>query len=109
MATLQAFISNLPSGEQTAIAERTQQLIVEEMTLQSLRKARHLTQKQMAEKLNLDQVGISVLERRADLLLSTLQRQVKAMGGTLRLMVEFPDRNPVFLAGFATIEGQEQC
>ncbi len=43
-------------------------------------------------------LGISRLERRADLLLSTLSSTVSAMGGKLRLMDEFPDRQPVAIA-----------
>jgi hypothetical protein len=38
---------------------------------------------------------VSRLERRADLLLSTLGSYVAAMGGTLRLVAEFPNRHPV--------------
>ena len=34
-------------------------------------------------------------KRRADLLLSTLGSYVAAMGGTLRLVAEFPNRHPV--------------
>jgi hypothetical protein len=39
------------------------------------------------------------LEKRSDLHLSTLRDVLQAMGGELRLVVEFPDRPPVILSG----------
>ncbi|NGZ26071.1 MAG: transcriptional regulator, partial [Magnetococcales bacterium] len=37
------------------------------------------------------------------LLISTLSSYVEAMGGTLRLVAEFPDRPPVMLAGLKSL------
>ena len=44
------------------------------------------------------------LEKRSDLLLSTLRKTVEAMGGNLSLVAEFPDRPPVVLSGIARDE-----
>ena len=74
------------------------------MTLQELRRARKLTQVRMARKLGVSQDGISKLEKRSDLLLSTLRKTVEAMGGSLSLVAEFPDRSPVVLSGIAEEE-----
>jgi transcriptional regulator with XRE-family HTH domain len=74
------------------------------MTLQELRRARKLTQVRMAKKLGVSQDGISKLERRSDLLLSTLRKTVEALGGSLSLIAEFPDCNPVVLCGIAEDE-----
>jgi hypothetical protein len=52
----------------------------------------------MAALMGVEQENVSRLERRADLLLSTLSSYVAAMGGTLRLVAEFPDRRPVAIA-----------
>ena len=41
------------------------------------------------------------LEKRSDLLLSTLRKTIEAMGGNLSLVAEFPDRAPVVLSGIA--------
>jgi transcriptional regulator with XRE-family HTH domain len=82
--------------EQRARVEaRAQELIEEELTLRDLRQAQHLTQERMAELLGVEQENISRLERRSNLLLSTLASYVEAMGGKLRLIAEFPDRKPV--------------
>ena len=59
-------------------------LTAEEMTLRELRKARQLTQVSVARQLGISQDGVSRLEQRSDLLLSTLRRTVEAMGGTSR-------------------------
>ncbi|PID35181.1 MAG: hypothetical protein CR964_01040, partial [Rhodobacterales bacterium] len=42
---------------------------------------------------------VAKYERQSDLLLSTLRSYVAAMGGDLRLMVEFPGKAPVALEG----------
>jgi len=55
----------------------------------------------MAKALGITQDGVSRLEKRSDLLLSTLRKSVQAMGGTLSLVAEFPDRDPVVLSGIA--------
>jgi transcriptional regulator with XRE-family HTH domain len=91
------FISSLPADEQSAIKKRSDELINEVETLQQMRKARALTQKKLAKKLGVGQVAVSKLESRSDLLLSTLRSYVEAMGGTLDLVVRFPDRKPVTL------------
>jgi hypothetical protein len=54
-----------------------------------------------ATTLGITQDSVSRLEKRSDLLLSTLRKTVEAMGGNLSLIAEFPDRAPVVLTGFA--------
>lgn len=73
----------------------------EEMTLRELRKARQLTQARVASELGITQDGVSRLEQRSDLLLSTLRKTIEAMGGSLSLVARFPDRSPVELSGIA--------
>ncbi len=82
-----------------AIAARARELVAEYLTLQDLRKARTLTQERMAKLLGIKQENVSRLEKRTDLLLSTLSNYVTAMGGRLQIIAEFPDRQPVVLAG----------
>jgi len=76
------------------------------MTLRELRHARKLTQVKMAKTLGVTQDSVSRLEKRSDLLLSTLRKTVEAMGGNLSLVAEFPDRAPVVLSGIALHSGQ---
>ena len=94
-------IAGLDPARRRRVEERAVELIAEEMTLQELRKARQLTQVNVARKLGISQDGVSRLEQRSDLLLSTLRKTVEAMGGNLSLIAKFPDRPPVELAGLA--------
>ena len=86
------------------IEARVAELVAEEMALRELRKAHHRTQASMAKQLGISQDGVSRLEKRSDLLLSTLRNYVEAMGGNLSLIAEFPDQPPVMLTGFSDIE-----
>jgi len=90
-------IANLNSAQRKKVAARAAELIAEEMSLRQLRKARKLTQARVAKVLGVTQDSVSRLEKRSDLLLSTLRKTVKAMGGEVRIVAEFPDRRPVVL------------
>jgi hypothetical protein len=92
-------------AQRAQVEARTAELIEKELTLRDLRQAQHLTQERMAELMGVEQENVSRLERRADLLLSTLSSYVAAMGGKLRLIAEFPNRHPVAIA-LADITGE---
>ena len=94
-------IKKLSPAQRRKVEARADELIAEEMTLRELRRARKLTQVRMAKTLGITQDSVSRLEKRSDLLLSTLRKTVQAMGGNLSLVVEFPDRAPVVLSGIA--------
>jgi len=94
-------IKKLSPARRKKIESRATELIAEEMTLRELRKARKLTQVRMAKQLGISQDSVSRLEKRSDLLLSTLRKTVEAMGGNLSLVAEFPDCAPVVLSGIA--------
>ena len=66
--------------------------------MRDLRRARKLTQARVARVLGVTQDSVSRLEKRSDLLLSTLRKTVKATGGDVRIIAEFPDRAPVVLS-----------
>lgn len=87
-------MSKLSPERRARIEARTQELIEEEMTLRDLRQVQHLTQEHVADLLGIEQDSVSRMERRADMLLSTMSSYVEAMGGKLRLVVEFPNRRP---------------
>jgi len=97
-------IRKLSPAQRKRVEARAAELIAEEMTLRELRKARKLTQVRMAKVLGVTQDSVSRLEKRSDLLLSTLRKTVRAMGGNLSLIAEFPDRAPVVLAGITEEE-----
>jgi DNA-binding XRE family transcriptional regulator len=76
----------------------------EEMTMRELRKARNITQAKLAKELNVKQEQISRIEKCSDLLISTLRRQVEALGGELKILASFPKGAPVKMAGFGELE-----
>jgi transcriptional regulator with XRE-family HTH domain len=98
MTTLKEKLRTLPKARQARIAARAAELEAEEMSLRALRQARRLTQERMARALGVAQENVSRLEKRKDVLLSTLNHYVEAMGGRLKVIVEFPDRPAVKLA-----------
>lgn len=66
-------------------------------TLKELRKGAQRTQEELAEQLGVGQDTISRLEKRRDMLLSTLRHYVECVGGELALVVTFPDQHVVVL------------
>jgi transcriptional regulator with XRE-family HTH domain len=102
--TLDDVMKGLPLDQQQEVAAQAARLIDEEMTLRDLRKAHELTQERMAEALHISQDGVSRIEKRSDFLLSTLRSYIEAMGGKLRLVVEFPDRKPVTLSDLDSLD-----
>jgi DNA-binding XRE family transcriptional regulator len=101
--TLQDKMKELSPAQRKKVEARAAELIAEEMTLRELRHARKLTQVKMAKTLGVTQDSVSRLEKRSDLLLSTLRKAVEAMGGNLSV-AEFPDRAPVVLSGIAEVD-----
>ena len=99
--------ATFPPARQRKIKTRAAELIAEEFTLRDLRKAKQVTQEEVAHRLSGRQVYVSRLERRADMKLSTLREYVRALGGDLQLMVTFPGDTPVRLGNIGTISGRK--
>ena len=102
--SLQDKLATLDPARRARIEVEAERLHTEYLTLQELRKARDLTQVQLAETLGIQQATVAKYERQSDLLLSTLTSYVRAMGGSLKLMVEFPGKEPVALEGLGEID-----
>jgi DNA-binding XRE family transcriptional regulator len=65
--------------------------------LAEVRRARALTQVQLAQALEVSQAQVSRIERQGDLYLSTLAGYLEAMGGRLELRAVFDDAEPIDL------------
>jgi transcriptional regulator with XRE-family HTH domain len=100
-------IKSLPASRRRRIEKRAATLMASEMTLQELRRARAMTQVRLAKRLGVAQKQVSKIEKRTDMHISTLRRSIEAMGGKLSLIAEFPDREPVMLAGIAAIDARQ--
>ena len=77
--------------ETLARAERKTEAMSAALELNELRKARGLTQEELAERLGIRQANVSKLERRLDMRVSTLRDVIEAMGGELCITARFPD------------------
>ena len=93
-------LASLPADQQAEIQVRARELIEQELTLRDLRKAMGQTQAALATKLGIKQENVSRVEQRADVMLSTLNGYLAAMGGRLKLVAEFEGRPSVTLRGF---------
>ena len=64
-------------------------------TLKDLRKATGHTQEDLAIALDIGQGTISRIEKRSDMLVSTLQHYIESLGGKLQIVATFTDRPPI--------------
>lgn len=96
-------IASLPKERRKRIAkkadEMAKEMIAHADSLGVVRKALSKTQSKIGEDLGLSQNAVSQLEGRADLLLSTLRRYVRALGADLDLIVRMKDGSKVLLEG----------
>ncbi len=92
LSSFDEIMAKLPKERQRAIMKRAAVLIAEEATLRQIREAQERSQEELAKTLKINQAGVSKLERRTDMYLSTLRKYIEAMGGTLEILARFPDR-----------------
>ena len=90
---LDEVMAGLPKARQQRVKARAMELA----TLKDLRQAAMQTQEELAATLGVRQDTISRLEKRSDMLLSTLRQYVEGMGGRLELVAQFPNRPPVII------------
>ena len=79
------------SPERRAESERLANEMLEEIRLRELRRAMKRSQKDIASALKMSQPGVSQLEQRVDLFVSTLRNYIRAMGGELEIIARFPE------------------
>jgi DNA-binding XRE family transcriptional regulator len=96
--------AKLPKARQEKIIARADEMMAEEMSLAQLREACMRSQVQLAEKLGIQQAAVSRLERRTDMYISTLRHLIASMGGTLRIVAQFPDRPLVCINQFHDLD-----
>ena len=84
----------------------TKKELLAEMPLHELRRARALTQQELAQMLKVNQPAISKLEQRADVYISSLRSYIEAVGGKLKIVADFPE-GEVTITNFADM-GEDQ-
>ena len=82
--------------------------LLAEMPLHELRRARELTQRELARMLKVNQPAVSKLEQRADVYVSSLRSYIEAVGGKLRIVAEFPE-GEVAITNFSQVGEAEDA
>lgn len=82
--------ARMPQENQERAAARAAEMMTD-MPLQELRQARKLSQETLAAALGQRQSGISKIEQRTDVYISTLRKYIEAMGGRLDIVARFPE------------------
>ena len=82
--------------------------LLAEMPLHELRRARALTQRDMAKMLKVNQPAVSKLEQRADVYVSSLRSYIEALGGKLKIVTEFPE-GQVAITNFSQVGRVEEA
>lgn len=78
------------------------------LALKELRRARAMTQVQIAEILGIQQASVAKIEKSGDMMLSTLSRFIEAMGGKLEIVATMPGMPPVTLSRIGDIDEQPE-
>ncbi|MCL1984954.1 MAG: helix-turn-helix domain-containing protein [Betaproteobacteria bacterium] len=94
--TLDDVLASLPPEQQDKIEHRAQDLI-RRLSLRELRKSLGISQKQLAEALQVSQAAVSKQERRQGIQVGTLCELITAMGGTVEITASFPGDRTVRL------------
>ncbi len=88
------------------VAATKRVLLMEYALVAQLRKDQELTQKEVAELMAIRQAAISKIENQEDVLISTLERYIRALGGELEIRARLSDRE-VTLSQFTRREHGE--
>jgi len=94
------------SDESRARAHALYRKMAAEMALHELRRARGISQEELAKVLHIKQPNVAKLEKRTDIYISTLRATIEAMGGTLDIIARFPD-GKVKITNFSSIDEGE--
>lgn len=100
MSTYQEKLSELPPEQKRSIKTRAEEILAEERSWRRLREASRKSRDIVGRKLGTNREETFELQQQADLLLYSFAKQVKAKGGKLRIVAEFPDSPNVTFSSF---------
>jgi transcriptional regulator with XRE-family HTH domain len=84
---------------QARISAGAQEIRNELRILRAIREASGLSQEELADRLEVGQSYISRLERRDNITLATLAGIAQALGGSIEITINLPEREPVKFSG----------
>ena len=98
---LSEIMAEIPEERQEKIQAKAEKLlseiISEEKLLANIAQAKQLTKEKITEILGLEKEDIFTIEKQTDLLLLTLKDYLNNMGGNLKIIVEFPNQQPLVI------------
>jgi hypothetical protein len=98
MTTYQEKLARLSEHRRERVIAAGVEQVRQEYTLRGLREFAAMKQAEVGQAMGVSQGAVSQIEGRGDLLVSTLQHYVGALGGSIEMVVTLPDRAPVRLA-----------
>ena len=105
-------IASLPKARRDKIeakaAQMAQEMIDHADSLAEFRKAMSKTQSEVARELGVGQVAVAQMEKRSDLLLSTLQRYVRAAGAELSVVIRTKQGAEIVLQSLGDLVGKKK-
>ena len=105
-------IASLPKARRDKIearaAQMAQEMIDHADSLAEVRKAMSKTQSEIARELGVGQVAVAQMEKRSDLLLSTLQRYVRAAGAELSVVIRTKQGAEIVLQSLGDLVGKKK-
>jgi transcriptional regulator with XRE-family HTH domain len=111
--TLRSIIEEFSPDDRKFIQSKARQLAQEMVrhadSLAEVRTALVMTQDEVARVLNVKQNAVAQLEKRSDLLLSTLRKYVEAMGGELAVSVKTGQGTVIVLDSLSSLAKQPKA
>lgn len=106
--TLKDKLEKLSREDRVWVEQRTRQLVADELSLRQIRQKLNRRQVDVAELMRVGQDNVSRIESRGENRISTVRQYVEALGGTLNLVAEFPDLEPVRIVGVEGVSMPEK-
>ena len=106
--TLKDKLEKLSREDRVWVEQRTRQLLADELSLRQTRQKLNRRQVDVAELMRVGQDNVSRIESRGENRISTVRQYVEALGGTLNLVAEFPDLEPVRIVGVEGVSMPEK-
>lgn len=98
--TLSEELAKLSPERQERIKERADKIHLEEFTLNFLQEKLGFSESELAKYFAEQQSVGSKFEGKENLELNTLREVVKALGGTLEIIVKIPNKDPLVLSDY---------
>lgn len=105
--SLKSIVAALPPERRAKVEAKSREMADDMIryaeTLAQARRALEKTQTELADVLQIKQNAVAQLEKRSDMLLSTLRKYVSAMGAELQLTIRTAAGVVIVLDGFGTL------